>query len=524
MRLVAAVVCAAALVSASANAQTTASPPPVPAGPLTLEQVLNLAEARSESIAIAQEDVKRSVGQELRAKSGLFPQLTASVSYDRALASEFSGLSFGGGDSSGSGGSDGIDTSELPFGRVNTWRLNLNVSQNLYDFGRIKAQRAVAAAGHDSADISLTTTRAQLLFDVTQAYYNAVLSDRMVSIAEATIRQANATLEQTEAGLRAGTQPEFEVLRARVSRDAQNPNLIRQRLNRGVALLRLKQLLDLPADYDLELAEQLGDDVAAPAPVFAQRISSIEAKVNVANVTQVPLDASTVSTPDRTAVKQVASAVTLREAALAAVRAQKMPAVALTSNYGRVAYPENVVAPTFDRTNWTVGVNVSVPVLTGGRQKADEVVAQADLDQTRIQLRQVEELAALDSRSALAELVASRAAWEATAGTVEQAQKAFQLADVRYQAGVSTQLELSDSRLLLQLAEANRAVAARDLQVARARVALLPDLPLGTVTPSGQQQLTAPSAPTPQQTPQGGGTQLQNASFQGGGAQLGGMQ
>ena len=46
---------------------------------------------------------------------------------------------------------------------------------------------------------------------------------------------------------------------------------------------------------------------------------------------------------------------------------------------------------------------------------------------------------------------------------------------------MSTQLELSDARLLLQQAQANRAQAARDLQVARARIALLPDLPLGTV-------------------------------------------
>ena len=65
------------------------------------------------------------------------------------------------------------------------------------------------------------------------------------------------------------------------------------------------------------------------------------------------------------------------------------------------------------------------------------------------------------------------------AGTVQQASRAYEIADVRYRAGVSTQLELSDSRLLLQQAEANRALAARDLQVARARVALLPELPLG---------------------------------------------
>src|SRR5215217_5427266 len=75
--------------AARAEAQT---PGPVPAGPLTLEQVLDLAEPRSESIAIARAGVSRAEGDRLRARSGLFPQLSASGSYDRALASEFEGI------------------------------------------------------------------------------------------------------------------------------------------------------------------------------------------------------------------------------------------------------------------------------------------------------------------------------------------------------------------------------------------------------------------------------------------------
>jgi outer membrane protein TolC len=76
-------------------------------------------------------------------------------------------------------------------------------------------------------------------------------------------------------------------------------------------------------------------------------------------------------------------------------------------------------------------------------------------------------------------LRAAEALWQASAGTVEQASRAYTIAEVRFKEGISTQLELNDSRILLQQAQANRAVAARDLQVARMRMALLPDLPLG---------------------------------------------
>jgi outer membrane protein TolC len=94
---------------------------------------------------------------------------------------------------------------------------------------------------------------------------------------------------------------------------------------------------------------------------------------------------------------------------------------------------------------------------------------------------------------------------------------------VRFTNGVSTQLELSDARLSLQQAEANRTQAARDLQVARARVALLPDLPV--TTPGGTLIVPArPGPPVPQVIPPTspqGGSQIRNASFQGAAGQVG---
>jgi outer membrane protein len=539
------------LSSAPGRAQT---PPPVPPGPLTLEQVLALAEPRSEGVLIAQQGVLRAEGEQIRAKSGGLPQLSASASYDRALASEFEGVfdvqapscppftlnptatidarvaeieraincgAVGGG-FFGSGSSDG-GLANLPFGRKNTWRATLSFSQNLYSGGRVGAQKAVADAGHETANQTLTTARAQILFDATQAYYEAVLGARLVAIATATLEQAGATLKQTQAGFDAGTQPEFEVLRARVNRDNQSPTLIRQMTNRDVAMLRLKRLLDLPADYPLQLADSLGGDVLPPSPVFAERVGAIERELGAGQAIPVSLQVNAVI-PQRTVVTQAETNIHLRESALRLTTAQRMPSVSLNSSYGRVAYPEGVW-PTFNRSNWTVGASVSVPILTGGRQRGDEAVAKADLEQARVERRQIAELAELEVRAAWAELLAARATWEASTGTIQQAERAYQIANVRFTAGVGTQLELSDSRLLLQQSEANRAQAARDLQVARARVALLPDLPLAT---SGSVAATAAAArvlpplqsvPAPVQPSSGG--QFRSASFGTPGGQAG---
>src|SRR3970040_263125 len=79
-----------ALVPVSARAQTPEVA--VPSGPLTLEQVLTLAEPRSESVSIALAAVRRAEGGQVRARSVERPQLAATASYDRALASEFDGV------------------------------------------------------------------------------------------------------------------------------------------------------------------------------------------------------------------------------------------------------------------------------------------------------------------------------------------------------------------------------------------------------------------------------------------------
>ena len=497
-----AALCALTMTTAAYGQQS--SPPPVPAGPLTLEQVLEVAASRSESIGIAEAGIRRAAGDETRARSGLFPQLSFTGGYDRALASEFSGIfdnltNSGGSNGGADGGSNGAatDFSNLPFGRVNTWRLSLAFSQNLYSGGRVGLQRQLAGLGTDTAQQGLTTARAQLLFDATQAYYDAALADRLMAIAEATVQQASETLQQVQVGFDAGTQPEFEVLRARVNRDNQQPVLIRQRMNRDIAVLRLKQMLDLPADADLKLADALEDERLAPPAIFAARVTAVEQSLVDAGRSTLTSLNSGIAQPDRTVVAAAETAVRQSETSLKLAEAQRKPTVSLNSSYTRLAYPGNSDFPIFDRTNWTIGASLQVPILTGGRQRGDEQVARADVDQSRLRLQQVKELAAVDTQSAWAELLASRAAWEASAGTVQQASRAYEIADVRYRNGVSTQLELTDARLLLQQAEANRAVAARDLQVARARVALLPDLPL-----SGAQAAVAARPAPQQQTPQ----------------------
>jgi outer membrane protein TolC len=235
--------------------------------------------------------------------------------------------------------------------------------------------------------------------------------------------------------------------------------------------------------------------------------------VRTARLAELVTSPGDTGTDVRAPVRQAGEAVASQAGLLRAARAQRWPQVSLTSDYAEIGYPDDG-SPfgTNYLSDWVVAVGVQVPLFTGGRVKGDVAVAQAGLEQARLRLRQTRELAQLDARSAQLQLEAALAAWQASAGTEEQADRAYRIAEIRYREGISTQTELNDSRIQLAQAQANRAQAARDLQVARMRLTLLPSLPLGTggsgsSSPPGS--VTAPPAasdggaqPTPYQAPQ----------------------
>jgi outer membrane protein TolC len=239
----------------------------------------------------------------------------------------------------------GLDFGNLGFGAENTYNLGLNFNWSVFNGGRNQALTRVARAGREVAEIGLGSAEAQNQLDVTQAYFDARLSDQLLQIAEATLAQAEETLRLTELGARVGQQAEFDVLRARVARDNQRPAVIQRRAARDLAYDRLRTLLDIPQGQPLDLTT--------------------------------PLDGGTppVAAPDtvggRAPVRQAEQQVAVQRAQLAIARSQRLPSVSLTSQYGQVAFARNLF-PELDsfRDNWTVGAALQIPVFTAGASAA----------------------------------------------------------------------------------------------------------------------------------------------------------
>ena len=457
---------------------------------LSLDDALRMAESRSENVAVARAGLARASGNRMVSRSNGLPQLTGTAGYTKTLKSQFDIFASTPAPDptapksvcapqipdnatpaerqaaldaavtcSSSGG--GIDFSSAGFGARNQWALGLNAGWNVFSGGRISGLNRAASAQERTATIEVEAQRAQNKLDVAQAYFDAALTDRLVGIAESSLQQTERVLQQTKLGKEVGDVSEFDLLRATVTRDNQRPALIQAQSNREVAYLHLKQLLDIPATDSVALATGLESD-------------SVAAAMSVAAATAANLEAAS-----RAPVRQLEQAVIAQEGLLRAARAERYPQVQIVSGYQRLYFP-NELFPDFGnaRQNWTVGVQTSFPIFTAGRIRGNALVAQANLDETRQRLNQTRELSELDTRVAMTQLTQAQAAYLASAGTAEQAQRALDIDQLRYREGISTQTDLAQSRILFEQATANRAVAARNLAVARLRVQLLTDLPL----------------------------------------------
>ncbi len=458
--------------------------------PLSLGDALRRADSASPAVGIARAGITSAQATWLRARAGYLPQINGSVLYTRTLASEFSGFASANPadtfpaptnchhfvpdptlpiadrldslehalDCTANGSS--LDLSSLPFGRPNTWTFGLSGSQTLFD-RKIIGQLAAARAGQNQAGIELDAQRAQALLNVAQAYFDAELAQRLVDIADSTLAQADRTFNQTRLERQVGNAAEFDQLRAGVARDNQTPVVIQRRAQRDQAFLRLRQVLDLPANVALTLTTPLADTSATPLPDYAQRlIASHDTSVEA-----------------RAPVREAVAGVHITEGQLSAARAERLPSLSVSSTYAKIDFPQNVFS--FDRflTDWSVNVQMTVPIFNGGRMHADALAAEATREQAAMRLKQARQQAQLEQGDAATQLQSAQAALTASAGTVAEAQRAYDIAELRYQNGLSTLTDVGDARLQLGQAQANSAQAARDVQVARLRLVLLPALP-----------------------------------------------
>jgi outer membrane protein len=409
---------------------------------LSLDDAVDRALTRGEEMRVARAVVRQTSAQVTMELSRALPQISGTVTYDRKLSSIFAGAE-----------TDTTDLGSLlansPFAARNTWTAELTAKQLLWSSGKVGSALRAAKAAKRSAHASESETASNVTFEVKQAYYDAGYAHRLVEIALRGVELARAHLRQVQSGEGQGAKSEYDVLRAEVDASNQEPALVAARRGRDIALLRLKQLANVPLDRPVALATPLAF-ADSLVPVVTERAPSVEA---------------------RSALKAAEAEVEARRNAVGVYRGQHWPDLYVSSTLQQQAFPGSFL-PKWDefRRNWDAYLTLEIPIFSGRKVEGEVSQARGAYEKARADRDQLREMVAVETAQARADLDRSLSTLMARRQTVRQAQRAWELAEVRFRNGISTQLEVSDARLQLSTAEANEVQAIRDYRVALANL------------------------------------------------------
>ncbi|MBA4072368.1 MAG: hypothetical protein C0497_11110 [Gemmatimonas sp.] len=414
---------------------------------ISMDDALARAGTVGEEARLARSQVDIASAQVRAARSAALPALDGSFNYMRTYASPFRIKAPS--DPSADSALAPIAKlfSNLPFGRVNQYTANLTATQAIFS-PRLGSALRIASQYQSAARHGLREQLAETEYQVRSAYVRALLAGEMESSTREAVAQATRFLDQERLRLKAGQSAELDVLRAEVSLENLRPQLVAAQNAAAIATLDLKRLVNVPLAAPLVLTTPLvapaspaaapgaGGDIVAGRPA----VQAEEQQVRIASEI----------------VKQAIAAY--------------IPSLDFRMSLGRIRYPREVFALNGREwlTDWNASVTLTVPLFNGMQRGADLSQAHVGLQQERYRLAQLREAVQMQYEQALGERTRAAADITARRRTAEQAQRVHDLTVLRYDQGLATHLDVSDSRLALLMARANFAQAVAEYHIADA--------------------------------------------------------
>ncbi|MDD5746978.1 MAG: TolC family protein, partial [Candidatus Omnitrophica bacterium] len=148
-------------------------------------------------------------------------------------------------------------------------------------------------------------------------------------------------------------------------------------------------------------------------------------------------------------------------------RSGDSPQVSVSAGYH---YRSDDAGDMFNRrhNNWSAGIAVRLPLFDGFSTKAKVDAAKARYAQAKLEKENLGELIAVDIRKACLDLQRAQAIVDSQKDSIEEAREALRLAEVGYDNGEGTNLDVLDAQVSLSQVEKNLCEGIYDYCMARA--------------------------------------------------------
>lgn len=406
-----------------------ASDPTASAEPMTLEQSVRYALEHNPAVGTAKESIRKADAMVDEAFSAGMPKLNVTGTYTRL--DQVSTVEFG--------------PESVALNSLDSKSADLMLTQPIDFFGVISTSRHAAKKGklgyvYDYERVVNDTTLA-----VATSYYAVLRAQQFTEVQEAQVQQLEAHLNQTKSHLKVGTAAPFDVLRAETEVANARHGLIAARNGVELAKAAFNNTIGRDPAEPVELAEP--EQPLYPVPSLVQCLELAAAA--------------------RPELLMIEAQQGLTDDMLYIARQGNKPQVNFTW-----LMTQNFTTTVFNpRDNsWRALATVSMPLYDGGKAKADVDKARSDAVAADLAHEQALLGVKLDVRQAYLEVNESREKIAVAEKALAQAREAMRLADVRFESGVSTQLEIFDARAALTVAETNHVSSVYDHHIALAHL------------------------------------------------------
>jgi len=401
-------------------AQTTPAPPK-----LTLQDAEALAIKNHPQVQTAQLNYQASQQAVAEARSAYFPALQADVT-----------------------GSQGNPQARIGAGYLAASRVwdrfgqGITLSQLITDSGRTGNLVASSRLQAQASSQAYQATRYDVLLRVNQAYFQALQAQALVKVADETVAARQLLVDQVTALAQNKLRSQLDVSFASVNLAQAKLLLIRAQAGVQQAFAELTRALGL----DQEQSYKLNEEPLPPSP---------------------PADSTDLVAQAFQQRPELAGVRLERESAHRFQRAEhdlSYPTVSLIGVGGFLPYIHQLTAVPVPAEYESAAVNVEIPIFNGGLFTARREAARLKALAADQRVRDLEESVARDVRVAWSDSLTAYHQLDVSAELLREATMALDLAQGRYNLGLSSIVELTQAQLNLTQAEVENLGAKYDYQ------------------------------------------------------------
>ena len=423
---------------------------------LTLEDAIKIALSENASVQVADKEIERAEYAKKGTYASLFPQITASGTFQRTIKKQvmymdgmsggsmfasifepiitaleqngihvdMSTLTGGGSEESKSSSSSGISV-----GRWNTFNGGIAASMPLVN-AQLWESLKVSGQSVELAVEQARSSRLDAVTQVKQAFFNVLLAKEAFNVYKDVYENAMENLAQVQRKFDVQKVSELELTRAKTNVASAIPNVYNAESSIILALWQLKAVMGVDLDMEIDVAGKLED--------YAEHMF-----YDIHQNDDVNLDLNTTMRQLAIQAEQLASTVKMQKYAF-------LPTLSLSFSYSMNAMTNNFKFSEFQWTPYSyVGLSLSIPIFTGGKRIYDLKSSKLQSESLDIKRADTERQLKIAIRSYLNTMETNMKSYTSSQEAVELAQKAYGVSQRSYNVGKSTLTDLHDAELAL---------------------------------------------------------------------------